>query len=106
MLGIVQALGALGTYIVTQFAAKWGYKVALVAAVVAVYASVWAIVLAAVAALVAVIPSHPFPDFLLQFFPDRAAISTAAAAYWGTAATMRSIEYWRHATGAASKAAA
>ena len=103
MLGIVQALGSLGAWMAGLAAAKWGYKVALVAAVLVVYAAVWAAMLAALAALVALLPASPFGDFLLQFFPSRGAVSLSVSAYLGTMATMRSLEYWRTVTGIAAR---
>jgi len=105
MLGIVQALGSLGGWFAGLVAAQWGYKVALVAAVLSVYAAVWAAMIAAVAVLVGLMPDNVFSEFLLQFFPSRTAISTAASAYFGSLATMRSLDYWKAATGLAARIA-
>ena len=106
MLAILQGLGSLGAWAAGIVAAKWGYKVALVAAVVAVYVAVWAAMAAAFVALVALIPTFPASAFLLQFFPARSAIAVAVSAYFGTLALMRSWDYWRLVTGLAAKVGA
>lgn len=103
MLAFLQGLTGLGAWMAGIVAAKWGYKVALVAAVVAVYVAVWAAILALLAGLVALIPPFGFSAFLLQFFPSSAAIATAVSAYYGTLATLRSLEYWKAVTGLAAK---
>lgn len=103
MLAILNGLTGLGVWAAGLVAARWGYKVALVAAVVAVYVAVWAAMALALAALIALIPSSPFSAFLLQFFPSAAAVSVACGAYFGTMATMRSLEYWKAVTGIAAK---
>jgi len=103
MLAILQGLGSLGAWAAGLVAAKWGYKVALVAAVLAVYAAVWAAFAAALAGLVALLPSYAFSDFVLQFFPSRAAVTLSASAYLGTLATLRSLDYWKAVTGLAAK---
>lgn len=106
MLAILQGLGSIGAWAAGLVAARWGYKVALVAAVVAVYVAVWAAIGVALASMIALIPSFPASDFLLQFFPSRSAISTACAAYFGTLALMRSLDYWRLVTGLAARVGA
>lgn len=103
MLAILQGLGALGAWAAGLVAAKWGYKIALVAAVLAVYVAVWAAMLAAISVLVAAIPSSPLPAFTVQFFPSRGAVAAAVSMYFGTMATMRSLDYWRLATGLAAR---
>jgi hypothetical protein len=103
MLGIVQALGSFGAWAAGLVAARWGYKVALIAAVLAVYAAVWAAMIAALAALIALIPAPPFVAFVLQFFPSPGAVSVAVSAYFGTMATLRSLEYWRIVSGLAAR---
>lgn len=103
MLAILQGLSSLGAWAAGLAAAKWGYKVALVAAIVAVYATVWTAIIALISALIALLPSYTFSDFLLQFFPSRSAITTASTAYLGTMATMRSFDYWKAVTGLAAK---
>jgi len=104
MLGLMQALSGLGAWAAGIVAAKWGYKVALVAAVVAVYVAVWAAMGVALVAMINLIPSFPVSSlFLLQFFPSRLSISVAASAYFGTLALMRSLDYWRLVTGLAAR---
>jgi len=103
MLGLLQGLGSLGAWAASLVAARWGYKVALVAAVVSVYGAVWAAMALALAALVALMPASPFSAFLLQFFPSSAAVATACGAYFGTMATIRSLEYWKAVTGIAAR---
>ncbi len=85
-----------------QFAARFGYNVALVAAVVTVYLTIFAALVAAISALTLLIPVSPFPPYVLQFFPSRAAIATAATAYWGTAATLMAYGYWKQLIGVAA----
>ena len=106
MLAIVNGLGALGAWAAGLVAVKWGYKVALVAAIVAVYVTVWVAIAAVLAALVALLPASPFGSFLLQFFPTTAAVSAACGAYFGTMATLRSLEYWKAVSGIAAKVGA
>lgn len=106
MLAILQGLGSIGAWAAGLVAARWGYKVALVAAVVAVYLAVYAAIGLALAALISLIPSMPVSSFLLQFFPSRLSISVAVSAYFGTMALMRSLDYWRLVTGLAAKVGA
>jgi hypothetical protein len=98
MTGIVLALSRLGAWVVSLVALRWGYKVALVAAVLSVYVAVWAAIAGVATALYALIPAHPFPPFVLQFFPDRNAVGVALAAHYGTAATLQALHYWRSVT--------
>lgn len=108
MLGITNAIGALvalGVWVIKEFAAKWGYKVALIAAVVAVYSAAFAAILVLLAAAGSAIPSSPLPAFVIQFFPSSAAVASAVSLYYGTMATLRGWDYFKMVSGVAAKIA-
>ena len=105
MFAIVSALGSIGSWIGGLLVAQFGYRVALAGAVLACYATVFAVIAGALAAVNALIPVNPFTAMSLQFFPDSWAVSTAATASLGTAAVVRSIEFWREAMGAVTRVA-
>lgn len=95
--GIAQAIAGLLTWFGARIAAQLSVKIAIIAAVSAVFAAIWLAMAGALSALLLLVPEHGFTPFLLQFMPDRSAIGFAGAAYWGTAITVRSLEYWRMA---------
>lgn len=103
---VVQAIGALATLILpalTQIAARWGYKVALVAAVVAMYTGCWVAILALLAAAKTMLPATPFTAVALQFFPSASTVTSGASLYLGTLATLKWWQYFRLAFGVAAK---
>ena len=106
MFGIVQAIGALsslGILIFKEVAARWGYKVALIAAIVAVYLAAWAAVGAALAAAFSLIPANPITPAMAQFFPAKTAVASGAAMLYGTMATLKSWDYFKMVAGVAAK---
>lgn len=106
MFGITNAIGALvtlGVFLIKELAAKWGYKVALIAAVVAVYVAAWAAIGLALTATLALIPAHPIVEGARMFFPAKSACITAAAIFYGTMATLKSWDYFRLVAGVAAK---
>lgn len=103
---IIQALGGLLTLLLPVFssiAARWGYKVALVAAVMGIYTSAWVAMIGLLAVARHTLPSVPLTDFALQFFPGKPSISSAASMYLGTMATLKWWDYMRLAFGVAAK---
>ncbi len=87
-----QAAAAIGGWI----AAKWGYKVAVIAGVGAIFLAIWASVLAVLAGLGSLLPaSSGLPAIALAALPDKSAVASAASIYFGTALTMRSVGYWK-----------
>lgn len=106
---VVQAIGAIATLILpalTQIAARWGYKVALVAAVVAMYTACWGAVLVLLVAAKSALPSSPFSGAAMQFFPSTHAVTSGASLYLGTLATLKWWQYFRLAFGVAAKVGA
>lgn len=99
----IAALAALGVYLIKEVAAKWGYKVALVAAVVGVYTAAWFALGTALTASIALIPANPFTPLVAQFFPSKSVTISAAALYYGTMATLKSWDYFRMVAGVAAK---
>lgn len=108
MFGLTNAVGALvtlGVWVIKEVAAKWGYKVALVAAVVAVYVAAFAAVVGAVSLVISGLPATPLVAGALQFLPSRGAVSSAVALYYGTMATFKGWDYFRMVSGVAAKVA-
>ncbi|CAM4988676.1 unnamed protein product [Rotaria socialis] len=106
MLGIIKALGgltALGIFVIKEMAVRWGYKVALVAAVVSVYLAAWAAIGSALVFVALWMPSGNFTSAMAQFFPAKSAVISGAAMYFGTMATLKSWDYFRMAAGVAAK---
>lgn len=101
----IAALTTLGVWIIKEIAAKWGYKVALVAAVVAVYVAAWAALLAALSLSLGLIPTSPLVAAAAQFLPSKTAVVSGAAFYLGTMATLKSWDYFRMVSGVAAKVA-
>lgn len=89
-------LGSAAATIGGWIAAKWGYKVALIALVGGVFLAIWAGVLAVLAGLASAFPAATgLPALALAALPDKSSVAAAASIYFGTALTMRSIDYWR-----------
>lgn len=106
---IISALGALVSLLVpvlTQIAARWGYKIAMVAAVVALHTACWAAMLALLSASKSLLPASPFTAQMMQFFPSRSVVAAGAGLYLGTVATMKWWTYLRLAFGVAAKVGA
>lgn len=108
MFGLTKAIGALtalGVWIIKEIAAKWGYKVALVAAIVAVYVAAWAAIAVALSASLGLIPSMPLVAVAVQFLPSKSVVVAGAAMFLGTMATLKSWDYFRMVSGVAAKVA-
>ena len=103
MTALITWLGSLGVWFGAQVAARWGYKVALIAAVLVTFGTMWGILLAAIAAVGSMMPDSGFTPFLLQFFPSSVAITTATTAYYGSMLARRSWDFWVLSFGIASK---
>jgi hypothetical protein len=106
MSALISWLGSLGAWFGASIAAKWGYKVALIASVLGTFGVMWAAMLTALSLVGSLIPDSGFTPFLLQFFPSQAAISTATAAYYGSMLAKKSWDYWVLTFGIAAKMAA
>lgn len=106
---IVTAIFNFAAWIVAEVAAKWGYKLGLVAGVLAVFATVWiclsAAFLSITALLKATVAAAPLAAFTLQFFPSSAALTTAITTYVGTLACKRLYEFTLAAYIASAKVA-
>lgn len=103
MSALITWLGSLGAWFGAQVAAKWGYKIALIAAFLSTFAVMWGVSLAAIATVAAMMPDSGFVPFLLQFFPSSSAISTALTAYYGSMLARRSWDFWVLSFGIAAK---
>jgi len=106
MLGLVGLLGNIGLFLGGQVAAKYGLKLAIIAAVVGVFAACWAAMMALVATATGLIPSSPLTTFAVQFLPSSSAISAGVGAVFTTMVTLRSLQFWRLSFGVTSKFAA
>jgi hypothetical protein len=95
MIAIITAIGNFLVYVGGYIAARWGLKVALIAAVLATYVAIWAALLAGLAAAASLMPSSGLTPFVLQFMPSSSAISFTISVYYGSMLTKRSWEYWR-----------
>ena len=82
---------------------RWGYKVALVAAVIGVYTAAWAAIGAGLIAVGSIMPAGSFTTAMAQFFPAKSAVASGAAMYFGTMATLKSWDYFRLVAGVAAK---
>jgi hypothetical protein len=109
MNAVVTAIFNFGVWIVAEVAAKWGYKIGLVAGVVAVFGTVWVCLAAAFITITSLLKSTvaaaPLSAFLLQFFPSAGALGTAITTYIGTLACKRLYEFWLAAYTASAKVA-
>lgn len=103
MSALISWLGSVGVWFGAQIAAKWGYKVALIATLLAAFSMMWGVSLAAMAAVASMMPASGFVPFLLQFFPSPAAVSTALTAYYGSMLARRSWDFWVLSFGIAAK---
>jgi hypothetical protein len=99
MAALIGVFGQFITWFGAIFAARWGIKIAVIAAITATYATMWGILIAAVALLASLIPDSGLPAFLLQFFPSSGAIATATTAYYGSMMAKRSFDFWRESFG-------
>ena len=102
MSALISWLGGIGIWFGAQIAAKWGYKLALLAVVSATFLSMWAFSIAALTAVASLLPDSGFTPFLLQFFPSSSAISAATSAYYGSMLVKKSIDWWRMSFGIAA----
>ena len=103
MAALITWLGSVGVWFGAQIAAKWGYKVALIAAFLSTFAVMWGIFLAALALVASAMPSSGMTPFLLQFFPSQIAVTSALTVYYGSMLARRSWDHWRMAFGIAAK---
>lgn len=103
MAALITWLGSLGVWFGAQVAAKWGYKVALIAAFLGTFSVMWGIFLTALAAVAGFMPDSGMAPFLLQFFPSQYAVTTALTVFYGSMLARRSWDHWRLAFGIASK---
>lgn len=103
MSALISWLGGLGAWFGAQVAAKWGFKIALIAAFFSTYALMWLAMISALGLVGNMMPSNGFTPFLLQFFPSPSAVSTAITAYYGSMLARRSWDFWVVSFGIASK---
>jgi len=103
MSALITWLSGFGVWFGSQIAAKWGYKLALLAVVTSTFAAMWTASIAALEAVAALLPDSGFTPFLLQFFPSSVAISTATTAYYGSMLVKKSFDWWRMSFGIAAK---
>ncbi len=103
MNALITWLGGLGAWFGAQVAAKWGFKVALIAAVLTTYGVIWLAFITALGLVAGLMPSSGFTPFLLQFFPSSTAIATATTAYYGSMLARRAWDFWVMSFGIASK---
>lgn len=94
---ILSGISSFALWIVAQFAARIGIRLALIAVVVACFVTVYGLLAAAVAGLLSLIPNSGMTNAILQFFPDTNAVSIAGSAFWGSLLVKKSWEYWRSA---------
>lgn len=106
MLGLVSLLGNVGLLLGANIAAKYGLKVALIAAVLGVFAAIWAAMMALLGTAIALLPASPLTPFALQFLPYPSAISAGVGSILTTLVTLRSLEFWRLSWGVTAKLAA
>ena len=109
MHAVVTAIFNFGAWIVAEVAAKWGYKVGLVAGVLSVFGTVWVCLMGAfltiTSLLKATVAAAPLAAFTLQFFPSATALGTAITTYVGTLACKRLYEFWLAAYTSGAKVA-
>lgn len=103
MSALISWLGGLGLWFGAQIAAKWGFKVALIAAFLTTFGVMWGVLLAALGVLGSMMPDSGFTPFLLQFFPSSTAIATATTAYYGSMLARRSWDFWVLSFGIAAR---
>lgn len=103
MMGFAAIFSGFSSWLSAYLGAEWTFRIAVVATVVGVYATIWAAVGAGLSGIAAMIPSSPFTGQMAMFFPASGAVSTAVAAYWGSLASKKALDFWRSATLAASR---
>lgn len=103
MSALITWLGGLGAWFGAQVAAKWGFKLALIAVVMATYGVMWLAVITALNLVAGMMPASGFTPFLLQFFPSASAISTGVSALYGSMLARRAWDFWVLSFGVASK---
>ncbi|MEQ1741922.1 MAG: hypothetical protein ABL869_05405 [Candidatus Nitrotoga sp.] len=103
MAALITWLGSVGVWVGAQIAARWGFKVALIAALLSTFAIMWGIFLAALGAASSLMPDTVLVPFTLQFFPDASAVSTALTAYYGSMLARRSWDFWVFSFSTAAK---
>ena len=95
MSALIGVFGGFITWIGAQVAAKFGFKIALIAAAVSTFLIMWAVLLGALSGVSALLPDSGFTPFLLQFFPSQPAIATAFSIFYGSMLTRTSWDFWR-----------
>lgn len=103
MSALISIFGGIFAWFGANLAAKWGFKVALIAAFLAAAAAMWLVMLTALGAVIGLMPSHGFVPFTLQFFPSASAVSAATTAYYGSMLARKAWEFWVHTYGIASR---
>ena len=94
MTALLGFFGGVVTWIGTQIAARWGFKLALIAAVTSTFLIMWGVLLAVLFGLSNLLPDSGFTPFLLQFFPSSHAIATAFTIFYGSMLSKMSWDFW------------
>lgn len=101
---ILSYLGSLAVGAASWLAARFGYKVALIALVAGVFVSIWLGLMALLGTVSALFPaSSGLPSIALAALPDKSSVAAAWSLYLGTRLTLKSFDYWRLWLGVAAQ---
>lgn len=101
---ILSYLGSLAVGAASWLAARFGYKVALIALVAGVYVSIWFGVMALLTSVGALFPvATGLPSLALAALPDKSSVAAAWSLYLGTRIALKSFDYWRLWLGVAAQ---
>lgn len=106
MLGIIGVLGNIGLLLGGQVAARFGMKVAVIAAVLAVFATIWTAAMALVSGAIALIPASPLSAFAFGLLPSSAVISAGIGLVFTTMTVLKALDWWKQSFSVAAGIAA
>lgn len=106
IVGLVVLLGDAIKNLVADAILRWGFKVALVAAIVTCFLTAYAGTYSLIQGVYSSLPNSPFAQFSLQFLPDKWAVSTGVGIFTTAAVGWHMLNWWRIAFISSAQAAA
>lgn len=96
LVAILSYIGSIAAGASAWLAARFGYKVALIAIVAGVFVSIWLGAMALLSSVAALFPaSSGLPALALSALPDKGSVAAAWSLYLGTRVTLKSYDFWK-----------